>query len=326
MLPVMLPGKGNAYNGKEAKSMRKLAVALLAGMIPLLWACSGSETGGAGKILAIVNGQPITEASVEEEAKSLPPYVRPILDTPAGRAQFLESLVTRDLLLQEALRRGYDRRQEVRDRLNMARRSILLEALLRDVTEKAPGLSDDALRKFYEANAEAFQVGERVRVSHILFKDRAQAETMARRIKGGTPYEELLKTVSKEGGVGADLGFIERGKFDRTFEAAAFATPSGSVAGPVRTSYGYHIIRVGEKMPAGVQPFEEVKGQIAADLREQAQRDAFETLLSQVRQQSKIQMMVKPEGEPAPSPGAPRTPSGRTPDRSGGTGSPQTGY
>ena len=306
--------------------MRKLAVALIVGMIPFLWACSGAETGKTGKVLAIVNGQPITEATVEEEAKSLPPYVRPILDTPAGRTQFLESLITRDLLMQEALRRGYDRREEVRERLNMARGSILLEALLRDVTEKAPGLSDDALRKFYDANAESFRVGERVRVSHLLFKDRAQAEAMARKLKGGTSFEDLVKTASKEGGISADLGFIERGKFDRTFEAAAFAAPSGSVAGPVRTSYGYHLIRVGEKKPAGAQPFEEVKGQIAADLREQAQRDAFETLLSQGRQQSKIQMMVKPEAEPAPPPGASRKPADRAPAPSGGAGSPQTGY
>ena len=305
--------------------MRKLAVALIVGTIPFLWACSGAETGKAGKVLAMVNGQPITEAAVEEEAKSLPPYVRPILDTPAGRSQFLESLITRDLLMQEALRRGYDRREEVRERLNMARRSILLEALLRDVTEKAPGLSDDALRKFYEANAEAFRVGERVRVSHLLFKERTQAEAAARKLKSGTAFEEMIKTAAKEGGVAADLGFIERGKFDRTFEAAAFAAASGSVAGPVRTSYGFHLIRVGEKKPAGVQPFEEVKGQIAADLREQAQRDAFENLLSQVRQQSKIQMMVKQEEAQAAPPGASRNPAKVAPAPSGGAGQPQTG-
>lgn len=304
--------------------MRKLAVAVIAGMMPFLWGCSGAETGKAGKILAMVNGQPITEATMEEEAKSLPPYVRPILDTPAGRSQFLDSLITRDLLMQEALRRGYERREDVRERLNMARRSILLEAMLRDVTEKAPGLSDDALRKHYDANTESFRVGERVRVSHVMFKDRAQAEAIIRSMKSGKSFDELMKTAPKEEGIAADLGYIEHGKFDKAFEAAAFAAPSGSVTGPVRTSYGYHVIRVGEKKPAGVQPFEEVKGQIAADLREQAQRDAFETLLSQVRQQSKVQLMAVPEAGPVPSPVAPRGPAGRGP--AGGEAPPQTGY
>lgn len=305
--------------------MRKLAVVLLLGTIPFLCACSGLEKGKTEKVLAMVNGQPITEATLEEEAKSLPPYVRPILDTPSGRAQFLESLITRDLLMQEALRRGFDRREEVRERLNMARRSILLEALLRDVTEKAPGLSEESLRKFYEANAESFRVGERVRVSHVLFKDRAKAEEMARRSKSGTPFEELMKSASKEGGVAADLGFIERGKFDKTFEAVAFAAPTGTVAGPLRTSYGYHLIQVGEKKPAGTQPFEEVKGQIATDLREQAQRDAFETLLSQVKQKAKIQMVGMPQGGPAPPPDLSGKPAGQEPAPAGGAVSPHGG-
>ncbi len=292
--------------------MRKIAWVPLVFVVPFLWACGGTGKGKPEKILAVVNGQAITETSFEEEAKSLPPYVRPILETPAGRMQFLESLITRDLLMQEALRRGIERREDVRERLNMARRSILLEALLQEVSEKAPGLSDEALRKFYEANPGSFQVGERVRVSHILFKARGQAEETTRRAKGGTPFEELMKGAAKEGGITADLGLIERGKFDKAFEDAAFAAPTGSVSGPVKTVYGYHVIRVGEKKPAGMQPFEEVKGQILSDLREQAQRDAFETLLAQMKQQAKVQILVKQEpAPPASATGEPRVPAGK---------------
>src|SRR5512134_1341046 len=170
--------------------MRKSAWMLLVLMMPFLPACGGAEKGKPEKVLALVNGQPITEAMLSEEAKSLPAYVRPILETPEGRMQFLESLITRDLLMQEALRRGMDRREEVRERLNMARRSILLEALLRDVTEKAPGLSDEAMRKFYDANPENFRVGERIQVSHVLFKERALAEESARKAKNGMPFKE----------------------------------------------------------------------------------------------------------------------------------------
>lgn len=291
--------------------MRRIACTLLVLMAPVLAACGGTGTAKQEKVLATVNGQPITEAMLGEEAKSLPPYVRPILDTPTGKMQFLESLITRDLLMQEALRRGIDRREDVRERLNAARRSILLEALLRDVTEKAPGLSDEALKKFYDANQENFRVGERVKVSHVLFKERAQAEDFAKKAKNGIPFKEIMKTASDEGGVSADLGFIERGKFDKAFEEAAFAAPTGQVTGPVKTVYGYHLIQAGEKRPAGLQSFEEVKDQIAADLREQAQRDAFETLLSEMKKQAKIQMLVSSEPESAaPGEAAPRVPGG----------------
>jgi peptidyl-prolyl cis-trans isomerase C len=291
--------------------MRKLACVLLVLMAPFLPACGGAGKGKQGKVLAIVNGQPITEAMLGEEAKSLPPYLRPILDTPAGRMQFLESLITRDLLMQEALRRGVDRREDIRERVNTARRSILLEALLRDVTENAPGLSDEALRKFYDENPENFKVGERIQVSHVLFKDREKAQELAGKAKNGVPFSEIMKIAPEEGGVGADLGFIERGKFDKAFEEAAFAAPAGRVTGPVKTSYGYHLIRTGEKRPAGLQPFAEVKGQIASDLREQAQREAFETLLAQMKTKAKIQMLVAQEAEvPSSATGTPRVPRG----------------
>ena len=303
--------------------MRKFAWVPLVFVVPFLWSCGGTGKGKPEKILAVVNGAAITEASFEEEAKSLPPYVRPILDTPSGRMQFLESLITRDLLMQEALRLGIDRRDDVRARLNQARRSIVLETFLRDVSEKAPGLSDESLRKFYDSNQANFQVGERVRVSHILFKERALAEETVRNAKAGTPFGELMKVAAKEGGVAADLGLIERGKFDKAFEDVAFAAPPGSVSGPVKTMYGFHVIQVGEKKPAGLQPFEEVKGQIASDLREQAQRDAFETLLAQMKKQAKIQLMVKPEPAP-PSPGAPPVPAGKEAP-SAGAPSPRVG-
>lgn len=292
--------------------MRKFAWASLVFVVPFLCGCGGTGKGKPERILAVVNGSAITEASFEEEAKSLPPYVRPILETPSGKMQFLESLVTRDLLMQEALRRGIDRRDDVRARLNQARRSIVLETLLREVSEKAPGLSDESLRKFYDSNQANFQVGERVRVSHILFKERARAEETTRKARAGIPFGELMKGAEKEGGIAADLGMIERGKFDKAFEDVAFAAPPGSVSGPVKTTYGFHVIRVGEKKPAGLQPFEEVKEQIASDLREQAQRDAFETFLAQVRKQAKVQLMVKPEpAPPPPGTGTPPVPAGR---------------
>lgn len=292
--------------------MRTSALVLLVLAASFLAACGGDGKGKQDKVLATVNGQPITEAMVNEEAKSLPPYVRPILDTPAGRVQFLEGLITRDLLMQEALRRGIDRKVEVRERLNAARRSILLEALLREVTEKAPGLSDDALKKFYDANPETYRVGERVKVSHVLFKDREKAGEMAGKVKNGVPFREIMNAAPEEGGVAADLGFIERGKFDKAFEDAAFAARPGQVTGPVESAYGFHLILAGEKRPAGLQPFEEVKGQIAADLREQAQREAFETLLAQMKQQAKIRMMVSAEPEkPSSAPHVPGGPAGQ---------------
>jgi len=267
----------------------------------------GSGPGGAprGKTLAVVDGEPLTEATLVKEVENLPPYVRPILDTAAGRAQFLESVITRDLLMREALRRGVDRRPEVADRIAMARKSIVLEALLRDVAEKAPGLSDAALRRTYDSDPALHHVGERVRVSHMLFREKARALEVLGRVKAGEPFESLMKEIGAGNGSGevaADLGEIERGNFVKEFETAAFAAAPGTVTGPVKTTYGYHLIKVYEKLPAGARSFEEMKPKLLAEQREQAQRDAFEGLIADLRKQATVRVLYRPEGLPV-SPG-----------------------
>ena len=284
--------------------MRKMTV--LCVIFAVVASSCGSAPGGGqqGKTLAVINGEPLTEATLMKEVENLPPYVRPILETAAGRARFLESVITRDLLMREALRRGIDRRPEVADRVAMARKSIVLEALLREVTEKAPGLSDAALRKIYDANPAQHQVGERVKVSHMLFREKARAVEMLDRAKRGEPFESLMKEVDPGNGeVAADLGEIERGNFVKEFEAAAFAAAPGVATGPVKTTYGYHVIKVYAKLPAGARSFEEVKPKLLAEQREQAQRDAFEGLIADLRKQATVRVLSKPEGLPA-SPGA----------------------
>ena len=280
--------------------MRKMLV--LSVVFALATSACGTAPGSGkqGKALAVVNGELLTEATLMKEVENLPPYVRPILETPAGRAQFLESVITRDLLMREALRRGVDRRPEVADRIAMARKSIVLEALLRDVAERAPGLSDAALRKAYDADTSQHKAGERARVSHMLFREKARAQAMLDRAKKGEPFDKLMKEVdSRNGEVAADLGEIERGNFVKEFEEAAFAAAPGAVVGPVKTTYGYHVVKVYEKKPAGARSFEEMKPQFLAEQREQAQRDAFEGLIADLRQQATIRVLYKPEGTPS---------------------------
>jgi len=179
------------------------------------------------------------------------------------------------------------------------RKSVLLEALLQDVASKAPSLSDVSLRRIYQSSRERFRTGPRVKVSHMLFRARKRAEEMLRRARAGEPFEELMKEIgSREGEVAADLGDIERGKFVKEFEDAAFSAAPGSVVGPVKTVYGYHVIKVYSKKPAGIPSFEEIKPRLLAEQREMAQRDAFETLVEGLRRNSVIRIMGAPaDGE-----------------------------
>jgi peptidyl-prolyl cis-trans isomerase C len=288
--------------------MRKLtwAVVLVTVAVPCLFACGSAEKKEKDVVLAVVDGDRITESMFRKEAENLPPYIRPIVETQAGRKQFLDSLISRDLLMREALRRGLERQRSVRERLEQARKSILLETLLREVAENSPGLSEEALRKYYEQNRESLKEGERVRVRHILFKDERQAEEVADKARKGYPFEELMAEAEAAGGTTADLGLIERGGYDKEFEEAAFGAGENSITGPVKTVYGYHVLQVLEKRPAGLPPFEEVRGKIAADLREAVQREAFENLVDGLKKRAEIRL----EGNPSAGEHLPAKPPG----------------
>lgn len=299
---------------KETLGMRIRIWMFAALLAPILFACGGPAGKSQDTVLAEVNGQTITSTEFEQEAKALPPYMRPILETRNGRRQFLESLITRDLLLQEALRRGIDRKAEVIRRMEQARRSIILEVLLREVGEHAPGLTDNVLKKYYEEHAENYETGERVRVRQIQYMDRALAESAAKKAKKGEPFEQLMKEAEAREGKASDLGFIEKGETDKDFEAAAFAATPRAVIGPVRTIYGYHLIEVLEKRPAGRIPFEEAKEKIAGELRESAQREAFEQLVAGLRHSSRVTLRgpytgMADSSEEVPGPGEPGAPA-----------------
>jgi peptidyl-prolyl cis-trans isomerase C len=300
--------------------MRKLMWFLVLVTVPSFFACGNAAKKEQDVVLAVVEGDRITESMFRKEAENLPPYIRPIVETPSGRMQFLDSLITRDLLMREALRRGIERRVAVRGRLEQARRSILLEALLREVAENAPALSEEELRKHYEENKANLETGERVRVRHILFKEEGKAEEFAQRAKNGEPFEQLMRSAESVGATTADLGLIERGSFDKDFENAAFGAPENSIAGPVKTLYGYHVIQVLEKRPAGLPPFEEVKGKIVAELREGAQRVAFENLVNGLKKQAKIRLTG-----PLPAEGSAPVPPAENDVPSGGATPPKGG-
>ncbi|MBI4166032.1 MAG: peptidylprolyl isomerase, partial [Acidobacteria bacterium] len=156
-------------------------------------------------------------------------------------------------------------------------------------------LDDAAVKKYYSEHLAEYQVPERVRASHILFKtegktpeEEAATEKKARevlaRIKAGADFAEEAKNNSEDSTAanGGDLGWIVRQQTVKEFEDAAFSLKPGQVSDLVKTSYGFHIIKVAEKQSAHLQTFEEVKDQIRELLTRQWLADAQQSLASRL--------------------------------------------
>ncbi len=155
------------------------------------------------------------------------------------------------------------------------------------------------LQAFYDAHKDQYRTGERVKVRHILLsttgkspedvqKIKAKAEDLLKQVKAGANFGELAKKNSDDPGSkdnGGELGWITRGQTVKNFETAAFSLQPGQTSGLITTEYGFHIIQVEEKEAAGLQPFEKVRDQIAAELSKQQVNDKMQNLADQAHAQ-----------------------------------------
>jgi len=177
------------------------------------------------------------------------------------------------------------------------------------VKDNAPVGEADA-KKFYDSNTEEFKNPEQVKASHILFlvnkddsaevgkqKEAAAKKAVALAKKKGADFSKLAKELSEEPGAkesGGSLGFFSKDKMVPEFAEAAFSQKPGEIGGPVRTQFGWHVILVEEKKPAGTVPFEEVKDQIAAYLKNTKQREAVQGVLKSLKDSAKIESTLPP--------------------------------
>lgn len=158
-------------------------------------------------------------------------------------------------------------------------------------------VDEPALRAIYESSKEQYKVGDSVRASHILIKvdpakpeedatAKARAEQLVASLRSGASFETLAKANSADptsAAKGGDLGFFQKGQMVPEFENAAFSQPIGEVGSPVKTSYGYHIIKVTEKRPATYQSFEVVRPQLEMTAIDQRAKEQAREAISRVR-------------------------------------------
>jgi peptidyl-prolyl cis-trans isomerase D len=196
-----------------------------------------------------------------------------------------------------AIRRFYDS-MKAQYQIPERRSFLMLVADAAKIGQKIV-LPDDQLRKFYDQNKDQYRVPERVEVRHILLKTtdkpaadipkiQAQAEDILKQLKNGADFATLAKKYSEDPGSavkGGDLGWIVRGQTVKAFEDAAFSLPVNQLSNVIKTEYGFHIIQVLAKEPAHVKPFEEVKDQIAQELKKQQVYDTLQKLADQAHEE-----------------------------------------
>ena len=229
----------------------------------------------------------ITEQDMHADALRMPLEMRErVLARPDQVAQIASNLYVRRSLAQQADAAGLASNPETKAALQIARDKVLSDALLAKI-DKDNALPDAKLeglaRSNYNANPDRFKVAEQVQVRHILIASpddagRAKAAQVLVDLQGGADFAALAKEYSADPGSaakGGELGFFAKGAMVPEFEEAAFALKKkGELSGLVKTKFGYHILQLEARRPAGVRPFEEVRDDLIKGARGTVQQDA----------------------------------------------------
>jgi peptidyl-prolyl cis-trans isomerase C len=287
-----------------------ISVTAVALSLALLVGCQSKSTdGGAakkgGETLAEVNGNIITTEDFKKEVEGLPPYLKPVAETEEGRRDLLDRMIVRNIILQQAKKDGLDKSPEIAAKLEELKQQLVVEVFLKKKLEEQANISDADLKKFYDENIDKFKTGDQVRASHILVKTEAEARDVLDQIKKGGNFEELAKKYSIDAAKtrGGDLGWFGKGSMIPEFEKVAFAMKEGETSGIVRSKFGYHIIKLTGKRPAGTRSFEEAKELIKAKLMSEKQQEIFAKLKEDLKKGAKYSIkedvlkgiQIKPE-------------------------------
>ncbi|QIG47136.1 peptidylprolyl isomerase [Nordella sp. HKS 07] len=237
------------------------------------------------KTVAIVNGHEIKVSEVEMAAEDILgqlPDIPPKLRYP----YIVEYLVERHLLAQAAVKEGIADSDEYKRRLALYQAKALRDAYFAQTI--VPTVTEDEMKKAYDTESAKVAQTERVRARHILVASEQEAKQIRARLAKGEKFEDLAKQYSLDGSkeYGGDLGYFTAPEMVAEFSKAAFALKPGEISQPVKTDFGWHIIKLEDRKMGGAQPYDQVKTAIRNIL---LRKKTQEKIIS-LRLQSKVEL------------------------------------
>nr|WP_315430454.1 peptidylprolyl isomerase [uncultured Albidiferax sp.] len=230
---------------------------------------SGMALSASAQNVAIVNGKAVPKSRVETLAQQVAQSGRQI--TPELEGQIKEEVIAREVFMQEAQKRGLDATDSYKTQLDLARQTLLIRELFADYQKTHPVTDADMQAeydKFVAANG-----GKEYKASHILVEKESEAKAIIAQLKKGGNFAAIAKKSSKDPGSGAkggDLDWANPSSYVKEFTEALILLKKGQTTDtPVKSQFGYHIIRLDDERQAQLPKFEEVKPQIGQQLQQQ---------------------------------------------------------
>lgn len=236
-------------------------------------------------VIAVVAGHKITEEEVTHYIQTLPREQQVYATQPQFRDYCKEQIIALYVLAEEGKEEKLDESEEFLTQIEKAKQDILAQMVLRNIMKEV-NVTEEEAKAYYEANKHNYQKGATVSAKHILTDSEEKCKEILAFIQNGEKtFEDAAKEFSScpSSQRGGDLGQFGKGQMVKEFEDAAFDAEIGKVVGPVKTQFGYHLIKVEKKNEPKTAEFEEVKGQIYQQLLGKKQNDAYEAKVKELK-------------------------------------------
>jgi len=236
--------------------------------------------------VASVNGRIITDDDMKGLVANLPERQKEnILKDPNTRAQLIQSLIDQELIVQEATAKKIEDTKEYKEALNNFKKQALVNLLVQK--EFSGKVTDAAAREYFAKNKTKYST-DQVHAQHILAASEKEAEAILAEVKKpGADFQKIAETQSKDPSAKnnrGDICFFSREQYDPAFSDAAFTASAGEIVGPVKTAFGYHVIKVIDRKVGKVPEFAEVEQRVRTDI----QKEMLQKHIALLRSKAKI--------------------------------------
>lgn len=255
----------------------------------------------ANTVIAKVNGQDIKQGDLTIAEEELGPSLAQ-MDPASRRENLIAFLIDMKIVAKAAEDKKVGDSADFKQKLSFARNRLLMDSLL--ATEGKTALTDDAMKKVYQEAIEKVAGEKEVHARHILLATEDEAKAVKAELDKGADFAELAKKKSKDPGAadGGDLGFFTKDQMVPEFSAVAFELAPGKISDPVKSQFGWHIIKVEEKRDRKAPAFDDVKAQVSQFVVRKAQAD----YVTKLRAAAKIERLdVKADAPAAADKAAP---------------------
>ena len=266
-----------------------LFIAIMALVLPASCAKRGEQKSGVQ--VAKVGSEVITKDDVEKELKALPSQIQNMFQGPEGAGKFVDELVKREMLYQEAKKKGLDNTPEYKKKVDDFKKITLIGSLLEKEVEEKSKVTDNDIKTYYDAHKSELTMNNQIKASHILVKTEDEAKKISDQLKKGGDFAKLAKEKSIDPGSaknGGDLGFFSKGQMVPEFEKIAFNLKVGQISEPVKTQFGYHIIKVTGRKEGQIVEFDKVKNLLTQRVTAEKQKEVFDSYMNSLKGSYKV--------------------------------------